>query len=65
MHVYEKNEHLDAYSKAEQPLNLNTKSKTTTSTISYLTLTRGTMLNVSSEENDSKIRLIFKQLFEK
>ena len=53
------NEHFDAYSKAERPLNSNKKNKTTTPAICdmWLTSTSGTMLNVPTEENDSKLGL--------
>ena len=55
------NEHFDAYSKAERPLNSNKKNKTTTSAICdmWLTWTSGTMLNVPTEENYSKLGLTF------
>ena len=35
--IVKKNEHFDAYSKAERPLNSNKKNKTTTSAILYVT----------------------------
>ena len=35
--IGKKNEHFDAYSKAERPLNSNKKNKTTTSAILYVT----------------------------
>ena len=46
------NEHFDAYSKAERPLNSNKKNKTTTSAIRHmwLTLASATMLNVPTAE---------------
>ena len=53
MHVYEKNEHFDAYSKAERTLNLNKKNKTKISAILYVTC----MLNFLNEQNDPKIWL--------
>ena len=37
MQLLKKNEHFDAYSKAERPLNSNKKNKTTTSAILYVT----------------------------
>ena len=59
--IVKKNEHFDAYSKAERPLNSNKKNKTTTSAICdmWLTWTSGTMLNVPTEENYSKLGLTF------
>ena len=48
-----KNEHFDAYSKAERTLNLNKKNKTTISAILYVTC----MLNFLNEQNDPKICL--------
>ena len=55
------NEHFDAYSKAERPLNSNKKNKTIASAICdmWLTWTSGTLLNVPTEENDSKLGLTF------
>ena len=35
--IFWENKHFDAYSKAERPLNLNKKNKTTTSAILYMT----------------------------
>ena len=35
--IVKKNEHFDAYSEAERPLNSNKKNKTTTSAILYVT----------------------------
>ena len=48
-----RNEHFDAYSKAERTLNLNKKNKTTISAILYVTC----MLNFLNEQNDPKIWL--------
>ena len=48
-----RNEHFDAYSKAERTLNLNKKNKTKISAILYVTC----MLNFLNEQNDPKIWL--------